>query len=105
TERSNTGAGYQVAFRYHVADAKPQAAKEPLSIDVVYDSTDLRVGDTVTATATIVNRMNQTAPMLILDLPIPAGFAIDSDDLAKRQAANEIAKFQITARKAIVYLR
>ena len=43
--------------------------------------------------------------MVILDLPIPAGFAIDADDLAGLVKAGSIAKFQLTARSAIVYLR
>ena len=53
----------------------------------------------------MTNRQNQTAPMVILDLPIPGGFAIDSDDLAALVKAEKIAKFQVTARQAIVYLR
>jgi hypothetical protein len=49
--------------------------------------------------------MATTAPMVILDLPIPGGFAIDSEDLAKLVKEEKIAKFQVTARQAIVYLR
>ncbi len=43
--------------------------------------------------------------MVILDLPIPAGFAIEADDLAELVKAGTIAKFQLSARNAIVYLR
>jgi uncharacterized protein YfaS (alpha-2-macroglobulin family) len=103
-ERSDTGAGYQVAFRYHVPGVKPDKA-EPLAIDLAYDRTELEVGGTLKASATVTNRQNQTAPMVILDLPIPGGFAIDSDDLAALVKAEKIAKFQVTARQAIVYLR
>ena len=53
----------------------------------------------------VANNRTEPAPMVILDLPIPAGFAIDVDDLAGRVKAGSIAKFQITARGAIVYLR
>src|SRR5262249_26220044 len=94
TERTQTGAGYQVAFRYHVPGAKTEKA-EPLTIDLAYDRTELEVGGTVKATATVTNRMATTAPMVILDLPSPGGFAIDSEDLAALVKADKIAKFQI----------
>src|SRR5262249_22766718 len=53
TEKTGTAAGYQVAFRYHVPDTKLQIAKEPLSIEVAYDKSELRVGDTITATVIV----------------------------------------------------
>jgi uncharacterized protein YfaS (alpha-2-macroglobulin family) len=43
--------------------------------------------------------------MVILDLPIPVGFTLDADNLAGLIKAGGIAKFQLTARSAIVYLR
>lgn len=104
TERTQTGSGYQIAFRYHVPGAKPEKA-EPLTIAIAYDRTELEVGGTVKATATVNNRMTTTAPMVILDLPIPGGFALDADDLAALVKAEKIAKYQMTARQAIVYLR
>jgi hypothetical protein len=105
TDRSDTAAGYQLAFRYHVPGIKERDKAEPLSIELNYDRTDLAVGDTVTATATVVNKMTTTAPMVILDLPIPAGFALVPEDLIKLQAAGLIAKYQVTPRQAIIYLR
>jgi len=52
-----------------------------------------------------VNRMPQTAPMVILDLPIPPGFAVVADDFAKLVTSQAIAKFQVNARSVVVYLR
>jgi hypothetical protein len=104
TERTETSAGYQVTFRYHVPGVMADKA-EPLAIDLAYDRTELEVGGTLKATATVTNRMPTTAPMVMLDLPIPAGFALESDDLAALVKAEKIAKFQVTARQAIVYLR
>jgi uncharacterized protein YfaS (alpha-2-macroglobulin family) len=104
TERSETGAGYQAAFRYHVPGATAEKA-EPLTIDLAYDRAELDVGGTVKATATVTNRMRTAAPMVIVDLPIPGGFAIESEDLAALVKAGKIAKYQVTARQAIVYLR
>lgn len=105
SELSGTGVGYQLAFRYHVPGNGQPEKQEPLQITIDYDKTELAVGDTVTANVTVINRMTETAPMIILDLPIPAGFTIGRDQLAELQGSGRIAKFQITARKAIVYLR
>jgi hypothetical protein len=104
TDSSGTGTGYQVAFRYHVP-GEPRATEEPLSIELVYDRTNLAVGDTVTATAAVVNRLPQTAPMVILDLPIPPGFAAVADDFSQLVNSQAIAKFQVNARSVVVYLR
>jgi len=104
TERSQTGAGYQVAFRYHVPGHKPDK-QEPLAMDITFNRTELPIGETVTAQATVVNRMPQTAPMVLLDLPVPAGFAVSDEDLAQLVGTASIAKYQVNARSAVVYLR
>jgi hypothetical protein len=104
TERSQTAAGFQLAFRYHVPGEVPNK-NEPLTIQIAYDREELKVGDTITATARVVNNMKQVAPMVILGLPIPAGFTIDAEDLTKLVKAETIAKYQLSARQAIVYLR
>jgi len=43
--------------------------------------------------------------MVILDLPIPAGFQAVSGDWTKLIDAGTIARFQLTPRSVIVYLR
>ncbi len=105
-ETTETGTGFQVAFSHHVPEANdvpPEAG--PLSIDVTYDRSNLQVNESVTATAKVTNNMDVVAPMVILDLPIPAGFKIDTAELSRLQTAGKIAKFQINARSAVVYLR
>ena len=103
-ETTDTGAGCQVAFSYHVEDQTArETPDEPLSIDVVYDRQRLTLDDTVTAVATIVNNMPQTAPMVIVDLPIPGGFKLERGELDELVGSNRIAKYQITARKAITF--
>jgi uncharacterized protein YfaS (alpha-2-macroglobulin family) len=103
TEKSRTGAGYQVAFRYHVP-AGPPARKEPLSIALAYDRTKLRVRETVQVTATVANRMKQPAAMVMLNLPVPGGFQLVRADLDRRVASGAIAKYEVNARSAVVYL-
>jgi len=108
TDRNNTSVGYQVAFRYHVEETETEPAPPDegrLSVEVVYDRQRLDVDDTVAAVATVTNLMQQPAPMVILDLPIPGGFAIDAGELDELVGSQLIAKYQITARQAIVYLR
>jgi type II secretory pathway pseudopilin PulG len=105
TDRTGTATGYQATLVYHVPGADRPRRAEPLSIRLVYDKTTLVVDDRVKATATVTNRTTQAAPMVILDLPIPAGFALDVEDLETLRSSGKIAKYQATPRSAIVYLR
>jgi uncharacterized protein YfaS (alpha-2-macroglobulin family) len=105
TDRSDTAAIYQVSLRYHLPAAKEPVAHEELAVDLAYDKTDLYVNDTVGVTATVVNKAGEAAPMVLLDLPVPAGFAMVSEDFDKLVAAGTIAKYQQTPRSTIVYLR
>jgi uncharacterized protein YfaS (alpha-2-macroglobulin family) len=63
------------------------------------------VDQNITAVATAVNNRSEPAPMVILDLPIPAGFALDADDLTAAVKAGTLARFQLTPRSVITYLR
>ncbi len=104
-DRSNADSIYQLVFQYHVpaTEAKP-SNREPLSIELAYDRTELMVNDRVSVTATVVNQLPTTAPMIILDLPIPAGFAIESTDFDVLVSAGTIARYQMNARSVVVYL-
>jgi len=104
-DRSDCGTGYQVTLRYHVPDQRPTAEKEPLTIDVQYDRTELAVNDTAQVVATVVNNMSGAAPMVMVDLPIPPGFTLDRDDFRAMIDAGNIEKFEVTSRSVIVYLR
>jgi uncharacterized protein YfaS (alpha-2-macroglobulin family) len=106
---SGTGTlAYQVVGRYFLPwEAKPVA--EPLSIDVAYDRTHLAENDIATATATIRNNLGGTAKMVMVDLGIPPGFDLLSEDLQSMQenSADEktgrLEKFSLTATQAILY--
>jgi uncharacterized protein YfaS (alpha-2-macroglobulin family) len=43
--------------------------------------------------------------MVMLDLPIPAGFAVDADAFDRLVRDGTIGKYQVTPRQVIVYLR
>jgi uncharacterized protein YfaS (alpha-2-macroglobulin family) len=104
TDRGNTAIGYQVILSYHTPHAgqkKPQG----LSIQLAYDRKELKVNETLTATATVANQGATAAPMVMVELPIPAGFTLEGDDLAKLVEAGTIAKLQQAPQKALLYLR
>jgi hypothetical protein len=102
------GLAYQVVGRYFVPWTD-QAAKEPLSISVNYDRTRLAQDDIATATATVKNNLAQTAKMVMVDLGIPPGFDLLSEDLQdyiEKSAARKggkLEKFNLTATQAILY--
>jgi hypothetical protein len=100
--------GYQVVGQYFLPwDEK--RAPEPLSIDVAYDRTRLAQDDLATATATIKNNLGQTAKMVMVDLGIPPGFDLLSEDLQDYQGksakmnSGHLSKFSVTATQAILY--
>jgi uncharacterized protein YfaS (alpha-2-macroglobulin family) len=103
-EKTKTGANYQVTFRYHVAEAKPEAKEQPFLVRLDYDRTELRIGDSVKATAH-VSSQNDRSAMVMVDLPVPAGFALTGDDLAALVKAGRIARYQVQGDKVLVYLR
>jgi hypothetical protein len=102
------GLAYQVVGRYFVPwNEKP--ANEALSIDVAYDRTRLAQDDIATATATVQNNLTKSANMVMVDLGIPPGFDLLSEDLQSfqektaRQKGGRLEKFQMTATQAILY--
>jgi uncharacterized protein YfaS (alpha-2-macroglobulin family) len=103
-DRSGRSTGFEVASRYHVAKSS-QPDQQPLKIDLVYDRDQLRMNDALTATATITSRLAEPVPMVMVDLPIPPGFTIDTEQLDEYVSGGEIAKYQLTPRSVILYLR
>jgi uncharacterized protein YfaS (alpha-2-macroglobulin family) len=102
------GLAYQVVGSYFLPwDQKP--AGEPLSIDVAYDRTQLAQDDIATAIATVRNNLDKTANMVMVDLGIPPGFDLLSEDLQAYQEksvslkSGHLSKFSLTATQAILY--
>jgi A-macroglobulin TED domain/Alpha-2-macroglobulin family/MG2 domain/Carboxypeptidase regulatory-like domain/A-macroglobulin receptor binding domain/Alpha-2-macroglobulin bait region domain len=99
---------YQVVGRSFIPwDEKPAA--EPLSINIAYDRTRLSQNDIATETVTIRNNLIKTANMVMVDLGIPPGFDLLSEDLQTLQEkaagadAGRLEKFSLTATQAILY--
>jgi uncharacterized protein YfaS (alpha-2-macroglobulin family) len=102
------GLAYQVVGRYFTPwEEKPMT--EPLSIDVSYDRTRLAQNDIATEKVTIHNNLKKTANMIMVDLGIPPGFDLLSEDLQVLQekppatASGRLEKFSLTATQAILY--
>jgi len=102
------GLAYQVVGRYFVPWGEKPAG-EPLSIDVAYDRTHLAQNDIATATATVKNNLRKAANMVMVDLGIPPGFDLLSEDLqayqekSRGRKSGRLEKFSLTATQAILY--
>jgi uncharacterized protein YfaS (alpha-2-macroglobulin family) len=102
------GLAYQVVGRYFTP-WEEKAANEALSISVNYDRTRLAQADVATATATVKSNLPKTANMVMVDLGIPPGFDLLSEDLQSYQEktagrrGGRLEKFSLTATQAILY--
>lgn len=100
--------GYQVVGQYYLP-WEEKGAEEPLSITVKYDRTRLAQDDTATATATVRNNLRKNANMVMVDLGIPPGFDLLSEDLQEikektaGQKSGRLQKYSTTATQAILY--
>jgi uncharacterized protein YfaS (alpha-2-macroglobulin family) len=99
---------YQIVGNYYLPwDEKPTS--EPLSIDVTYDRTSLTQDDIATATVMVKNNLDKAANMVMVDLGIPPGFDLLSEDLQDYQAAStgrrsgHLSKFSLTTTQALLY--
>jgi uncharacterized protein YfaS (alpha-2-macroglobulin family) len=100
--------GYQVVGQYYLPWDE-EAAEEPLSIAVKYDRTRLAPDDIARVTATVRNNLKNNANMVMVDLGIPPGFDLLSEDLQEfqektaRQTSGRLEKYSTTATEAILY--
>jgi hypothetical protein len=111
---------YQVIGSYYLPWDKlaqdPEAqAKELVSIDVQYDSTELSVDDTVQVKVTVaLNEEGGQAESALVDLGLPPGFSVQSEDLAalvahfddvpEDYAFPTIQRYELTGRQILVYI-
>jgi len=76
---------------------------------VAYDRSQLAQDDIATATATVRNNLSKAANMVMVDLGIPPGFDLLSEDLQDYQEksaarkSGRLQKFSLTATQAILY--
>jgi uncharacterized protein YfaS (alpha-2-macroglobulin family) len=107
-----SGIGFQAAFRYYVSSEPPPPRTEPFTFDLKLDRQSLTVNQTLTVTANITNRTGRVAPMVMADLPMPTGFALEGAPQVVAptgpngaQANSAMGRYELTGRQIIVYLR
>ena len=100
--------GYQAAGQYFIPwDENPE--KEPLFVSVSYDRMKLAPDDIVDASATVRNNLTKTTKMVMIDLGIPPGFDLLTEDLLDYQEksaslkSGRLEKFNLAATQAILY--
>jgi uncharacterized protein YfaS (alpha-2-macroglobulin family) len=103
TETSKTAAVYQVTLRYHVPEDGPTDKVAPFAVAVKYDRVKAKVGEKVGVAVRIENRTKVSAPMVMVELPLPAGCAIEPTDFERLVAAKQIAKFEATSDRILLY--
>lgn len=95
---------FQVVARYYAPWSrvtKPDAGD--LSIDVRYGKLRVERDGVVDVTATV--RANEPVQMAMVDLGLPPGFAVVSEDLEALKARRVIERAEVTPRQVILYLR
>jgi uncharacterized protein YfaS (alpha-2-macroglobulin family) len=122
-ELSSTGEGslmYQVAASYYLPWDKlsvyPELSptKEPVTIQVAYDRTQLAVDDTVNVSVTITLDKNASpAASALIDLGLPPGFTLQTEDLDAQVARFSdvptdyafpvIQRYELTGRQILIY--
>lgn len=103
-----TGTGrvlYQVTHAYHVPVEETTAAPSDLVLDVEYDTTTVDVDDRVTIDVSLNYQgiLEQTG-MLIVDVSIPTGFAVDDPSLEDVIRHPLVKRIEQAGRKLIVYI-
>lgn len=98
---------YQVTAVYYVP-WKEEPAGGPIDIQVTYDRTELEVNETVTQRVRVTLREGR-AQWVIVDLGVPPGFAVlteDLDALVRRTAdgPTQVKRYEWTGRQVILYL-
>ena len=98
---------YQITSSYYLPweYVPPTPENEKLvDIQVAYDRTTLAVNDQVGVKATIRLTKEGKARMTIVDLGVPPGFSVASEDLDAAVKNKTIAKYELTGRQIILYL-
>jgi hypothetical protein len=101
---------YQVVSSYYLKWKEKETkdtvkSKELISFDLGYDKTKSSTGDIVTADVKAWYNGEGFANFVVIDLGIPPGFSVLSEDLTKLKDLQVIEKYEITGRQIIIYVR
>jgi uncharacterized protein YfaS (alpha-2-macroglobulin family) len=98
---------YQVATSYYVpwerVPPEPEG-KKAITIDVAYDRTALAVNDEATVDVGIRLNVEGVVKMALIDLGVPPGFTVMTEDLSRLVERGIISRYELTGRQIIIYL-
>ena len=98
---------YQIISEYYLPwelVPEPTPQEEAVSIQVEYDRTELAVNDVVTTQVQARLKLPGVARMAVLDLGVPPGFAVLTEDLSLLVERGVISRYELAARQVIIYL-
>ena len=98
---------YQVATRFYLPwEQVPmvEMVGELMTIDVGYDRTRLAVNDEVTVDVRVKLNKEGLVKLALIDLGIPPGFSVLTEDLSRLVEQGVIARYELTGRQIIIYL-
>lgn len=96
---------YQIVGRHYLPWDKVVAPGKPaLDIKLDYDRTTLAKDDMVTAKVSVRNNLPGATSMIIVDLGLPPGFEVQSEDIANLVEKGTLQKYSLTGRQIICYL-
>ncbi len=102
------GVTVQLAGRYYLPWAQAIAASDreraPMTVAVAYDRTTLAQDDFVDCHIEIEYLAPDPTFMVIVDVGIPPGFAVDRGSLAELVGSGAVDRFETTGRQVILYL-
>ncbi|MFO0746446.1 MAG: alpha-2-macroglobulin family protein [Myxococcota bacterium] len=85
-------------------DRRPTPEKSAFDVTVGYDRTTLAKDDIVGVTVRVKSNLPGTASMGMVDVAVPPGFEVLSDDLEAAVAAKTIQRFSLAGRQVILYV-
>jgi hypothetical protein len=98
---------YQVAARFYLPwDQVPMVEMmgDLITIDVDYDRTQLAVNDEVAVGVGVRLNKEGVVKMALIDLGVPPGFNVLTEDLSRLVEQGVIASYELTGRQIIIYL-
>jgi len=97
---------YQIVSKYYLpwSMVKEEKPSDALSIQVSYDKTRLVQNDLVTSDVKVTNNTKGDIKMTIIDLGIPPGFSVETEELEKLVEKKIIQRYSLTGRQIIIYI-
>ncbi|MBI3098780.1 MAG: hypothetical protein HYY93_11150 [Planctomycetes bacterium] len=95
---------YEVVARHYMPWRDASEGAPPLTAEVRYDRTNVRVTECVSATAIVSYRDPRPSYMGIVELGIPPGFSPMREDFERLMQSGKINRYTLTGRQATLYL-